>query len=126
MVLASLARRFVPEALKPGVRGLRHVVETIGFREHTVSVEVLGEPLALIIADRAAKSWYARTLSPAMLRELAFLREHMVRRGDVVFEAGAHHGFMTILLGRWVGDEGRVVAFEANPSMRRCSSETCA
>jgi FkbM family methyltransferase len=41
---------------------------------------------------------------------LQFLKE-----GDVFFDLGAHVGFFTLLASHFVGDQGRVVAFEPNP-----------
>ncbi len=51
-------------------------------------------------------------------------REHVLlaelkracRPGTTVLEAGAHIGFLTLQAARAVGPEGRVVAFEANPT----------
>lgn len=36
--------------------------------------------------------------------------------GDVVIEAGANVGAYTVLFGKWVGDAGRVIAFEPDPA----------
>jgi FkbM family methyltransferase len=38
-----------------------------------------------------------------------------VRPGDTVFDVGANIGFFSTLLSRWVGPEGRVLAFEPEP-----------
>jgi protein-L-isoaspartate O-methyltransferase len=42
--------------------------------------------------------------------------EYFVRPGDVVLDVGAHIGYYTLLLSRLVGDQGRVYAFEPDPS----------
>jgi FkbM family methyltransferase len=42
-----------------------------------------------------------------------------IRDGDLVMEVGAGIGFLTTLLGRWVGVAGRVFAFEPNPLARK-------
>jgi FkbM family methyltransferase len=39
----------------------------------------------------------------------------MVQPGDIAFDCGAHHGMTTILLANWVGETGKVIAFEASP-----------
>jgi FkbM family methyltransferase len=41
-----------------------------------------------------------------------------VRPGDVILEAGANVGAYTILFALWAGPEGRVFAFEPDPSAR--------
>jgi FkbM family methyltransferase len=38
-----------------------------------------------------------------------------VRPGQTILEAGANVGAYTVLFGQWVGDSGRVVAFEPDP-----------
>jgi FkbM family methyltransferase len=47
--------------------------------------------------------------------EMDFVRRHLVKPGTVVIECGAHHGAQSILLSRWVGPHGRVVAIEPMP-----------
>ena len=47
----------------------------------------------------------------------AFRRD--VRDGDVVLDIGANLGAYTLLFGQWVGDSGRVYAFEPAPDARR-------
>jgi FkbM family methyltransferase len=39
----------------------------------------------------------------------------LIRPGDTVLDIGANVGFYTVLAGRWVGEVGRVVAFEPDP-----------
>jgi FkbM family methyltransferase len=45
------------------------------------------------------------------------LFEQHIRPGDVVVDAGANIGFLTLLAGHLVGPEGRVIAIEANPDV---------
>jgi len=42
--------------------------------------------------------------------------KRLVRRGDVAYDIGANVGFFTVLLGRLVGPEGAVAAFEPLPA----------
>lgn len=46
-------------------------------------------------------------------KQRRFVRE--VRRGDVVFDIGAHAGFYTLLASELIGMEGQVIAFEPLP-----------
>jgi len=41
--------------------------------------------------------------------------QQFLKEGDVFFDLGAHVGFFTLLASHFVGDQGRVVAFEPNP-----------
>ncbi len=42
--------------------------------------------------------------------------ERMLKKGDIVYDIGAHVGYFTLLASVLVGDEGKVIAFE--PSLR--------
>jgi|GEM_PF-648495 len=50
-----------------------------------------------------------------------------LKSGDVFVDIGANHGFFSVIAGHLVGPEGKVIAFEPNPSvfrqLRRCVSE---
>lgn len=46
---------------------------------------------------------------------MTFVKANLVRKGDTVIECGAHHGAGTILLSRWVGDNGKVIVLEPVP-----------
>ena len=46
---------------------------------------------------------------------MRFIRGNLVKPGSVVLECGAHHGAHTILLSKWVGDQGKVIAVEPMP-----------
>jgi FkbM family methyltransferase len=52
-------------------------------------------------------------------RKQAVFEEH-VRKGDVVYDVGAHVGFYALLASVLVGPEGRVVAIEPVPRNLRC------
>lgn len=87
------------------------------FSPYVVSKDIEGSTFDLLLGDRVGEEWYKdqNTLVP----ELKFMRDQMVRAGDVILECGAHHGFTTILLANWVGPQGCVVAIEASPSSAR-------
>ena len=57
-----------------------------------------------LVARYSADQW---ALSPALQR--------LVRPGATVVDAGANVGYVTALLARWVGPEGRVHSFEPVP-----------
>lgn len=47
--------------------------------------------------------------------EKRVLFEKLVKRGDIVFDIGAHVGFYTLLASELVGKNGKVLAFEPLP-----------
>lgn len=49
-------------------------------------------------------------------RDEVALARKLIRQGDVVFDIGANIGYWSILLAKMVGESGRVVAFEPDPS----------
>jgi FkbM family methyltransferase len=48
-------------------------------------------------------------------REIAFLRRHL-ESGDIFVDVGANIGFYSLVASRCVGDSGKVIAIEAEPS----------
>ena len=62
-------------------------------------------------------AWLLRRRRTVNLEKLCFLA--LVRRGDVVIEAGANQGYYTALFSRLVGRRGRVHAFEPVPATFR-------
>lgn len=43
------------------------------------------------------------------------LLERLIQKGATVIDVGAHVGYYALLFARWVGPEGRVIAFEPAP-----------
>src|ERR1700753_3810268 len=53
----------------------------------------------------------SRQTEPHILHWMA----ERLRPGDVFFDVGAHHGWMSMVAARKVGSKGKVVAFEPSP-----------
>ena len=72
-----------------------------------------GHELAVYLADEVATDWYDRPwqLPP----ELALLKMSRLKSGAKVFDLGAHHGVVAMMLAREVGPAGSVLAVEAHP-----------
>lgn len=66
------------------------------------------------LAPRWAR-YYPSDYEPEKQR---FLRQHC-QPGSTVLDLGAHIGLYTVLMARYVGGEGRVLAFEPTPETRR-------
>jgi FkbM family methyltransferase len=72
-----------------------------------------GTPLDVLIADPLGRGWYDHDWGTQV--ELDLLRRHALRPGATVFDLGAHHGVVALMLGAIVSPGGRVIALEAEP-----------
>jgi len=98
----------------PMVRSLRSVRDQIAIRtfEPKIVEHIYGGiGLRVRIADKISARWYDRDFDE--LPEITFLKQRRLKRGALVFDLGAHHGIIALLLARIVGDSGRVIAIEA-------------
>jgi FkbM family methyltransferase len=87
-----------------------------------------------IVATR--EGLFIRVMPDGMYRDVYFWGDYepyntkiyrrIVRRGDVVLDVGANFGWFTALFARWVGDSGRVHAFEPVPFIHALAAETVA
>ena len=111
--LKSLARRLLPARLVGRIRAWRVRGLVRGYTAHTVCHTYGGHELQVHLTDGLAAGWYDHNWP--VLAEVKFLREHRLRPGSTVFDLGAHHGVVALMLAREVTASGRVVAVEANP-----------
>jgi FkbM family methyltransferase len=81
-------------------------------------------PVPIVSGENAGKWW---TLASAgsgyasgrrAAKQMGILAV-LMRAGDVVWDVGAHHGYVTLMASRRVGAEGSVHAFEPSASNRR-------
>lgn len=107
----------LPRSARALLKSARFHYRNRGFSPYVSEHERDGEFFRFYVGDRIGELWYKGGWDQA---EIGYLREHLVRPGDVVFECGAHHGELTIHLSRWVGEQGKVVAFEPVPRNRAC------
>lgn len=81
-------------------------------RPYIVEKSVEGADFLFHIKDRHSRLWYDLYSTDPVWPEMRFIRDNLLRPGDVVIECGSHHGCTTIMLSKWVGTEGRVYAYE--------------
>jgi FkbM family methyltransferase len=74
------------------------------------------------IDPRREKFYWTGTFEPDVLHAVAAV----LRRGDVMWDVGAHFGLVSAVGSRAVGDEGSVHAFEPMPQVRERLRETIA
>jgi FkbM family methyltransferase len=90
----------------------RSFVHTDEFtRPYIIEKNVVGEEFLFHITDLHARLWYDLYSGPDWL-EMLFIKENLVKQGDIVIECGSHHGCTAIMLSRWVGPAGKVYAYE--------------
>ena len=115
MTLIRLDKRALPKPLKRAIVNLGYRIRRRGFTPYVKRKTVEGETFDLWIGDPDGRRWYDLQSTDPLWPEMRFVRDHIVRPGDVVLECGAHHGCTAILLSRWVGEAGKVVCFEPMP-----------
>ena len=85
-------------------------------RPYIIRKNVEGVQFLFAIRDAHARLWYDLYCTDPIWIEMRFIRDHLVRPGDIVMECGSHHGCTAILLANWVGPKGAVYAYE--PGLR--------
>jgi FkbM family methyltransferase len=111
--IKSAARAALPPSLWTLLRRLRLRWTVATYPRRIVEHLYAGFPLKILISDAMARDWYDMEWPEPPVVEL--LRRHRLREGAVVFNLGAHHGVMALILAKMVGPSGSVVALEAMP-----------
>ncbi len=81
------------------------------------------DTLSVYLSDPMAESWYDHDWEESL--EITWLRQGKLRRGARVFNLGAHHGIVAMMLAKEVGPTGQVVAVEANGHNAAAASRNC-
>jgi FkbM family methyltransferase len=76
--------------------------------------EFAGVPMRLWIENLFGHGWYGHHHDG--WRELDWLRDSGVRKGDIVVDCGANQGMTTVFFAKLVGPSGFVIAVEPIPS----------
>jgi FkbM family methyltransferase len=106
-------RTAIPEPLYRRYRQIRvhHLVSS--FKTRVVEHRYAGFPLKVSLEDPLGEGWYDHGWEEPP--EVSALRERGLTTGARVFDLGAHQGIVALILARIVGDEGLVIAVEADP-----------
>ena len=94
------------------------------FRPYQVRRSRSGHQFDLWISDPTAKSWYDRDSAEVPL-EMTFLANHRLRPGATVFDCGAFQCLIAMILAKFVGTAGKVVAVEASPHNYEAAIRNC-
>lgn len=84
------------------------------FRPYILRKKIEGMEFDFFIGNTEGRDWWGGP-EDSFCPEIKFIRDKLVEKGDIVFDCGGHHGYITILLSKWVGEDGRVMTFEPIP-----------
>jgi FkbM family methyltransferase len=114
MSLRGAAKSVLPQAVTNRIRVAAYRWTLSRFRPYQVQRTWAGYPFELWISDPTSESWYGNDV-PEIPPEFSFLGQHRLRSGATVFDCGAHQCVIAMVLGKFVGATGKVVAVEASP-----------
>lgn len=98
---------------------LRELALRNGFKPYWTEKQAFGNSFHFWIGDAVGESWYTERNATSVvhfqsgIHELEFLFDVVLKPDDIIFECGAHHGWTTLQLSRFL-TSGQVVAFEPN------------
>jgi FkbM family methyltransferase len=107
----TLRRHGAAAVLGKTARYARRAYRRLRFSPYIVDKQVAGEHFRFYIGDVFGEEWYVPYDENP---ELIWIKERL-HAGDVFVDCGSHHGMISILASRWVGTNGRVVAFDGLP-----------
>ncbi|MGQ0543111.1 MAG: FkbM family methyltransferase [Blastocatellia bacterium] len=119
----SLLAKALAAFYRSGIRGSTRLSDFLSRRIkslQSVPIEIEGGTLFADLRISTARGILA---NPKCQSGEDIVMRKFIRKGDIVFDIGAHLGFYTLLLSKLAGDHGRVYTFEPNrellPSLRR-------
>ena len=107
-ILKNIVKRILPKKILK----YRFQKAVSNFKPYVIKKRLGKVEFDFWIGDIVGKEWYD-TDSIGNTYEMCFVRDMMLTPGDVILECGSHHGYTTLLLAKWAGDSGKVLAFEA-------------
>src|SRR5580700_11051936 len=113
MSLKGAAKSVLPSAVANRIRVAAYRWTLRRFRPYQVRRSWAGHQFDLWISDPTSESWYGRDV-PEVAPELSFLAKHRLRASATVFDCGAHQCVIAMVLGKFVGAAGKVIAVEAS------------
>jgi len=124
MNLRSAAKLVLPQAVTNQIRVAAYRWTLRRFRPYQVRRSWAGYQFDLWISDPTAESWYDRD-APEIPPEMSFLAQHRLRSGATVFDCGAHQCVIAMIMAKFVGATGKVVAVEASPHNYEAAIRNC-
>jgi FkbM family methyltransferase len=124
MNLRSAAKLVLPQSVANQIRVAAYRWTLRRFRPYQVRRSWAGYPFDLWISDPTSESWYDHD-SPEIPPEMSFLAQHRLRPGATVFDCGAHQCVIAMVMAKFVGATGKVIAVEASPHNYETGVRNC-
>src|ERR1700730_1360200 len=125
MNLRGAAKSVLPLAVANRIRVAAYRWTLRRFRPYQVRRSWAGYEFDLWISDPTSESWYDRD-APEIPPEMSFLAQHRLRPGATVFDCGAHQSVIAMVMAKFVGATGKVIAVEASPHNYETAIRNCA
>ena len=94
------------------MRRLGYVRRDAYERPYIIQKSTEGVDFLFHIRDQHSRLWYDLYSTDPVWLEMRFIRDQLLKPGDIAIECGSHHGATTILLAHWAGPRGKVYAYE--------------
>lgn len=114
-------RKVLPETLIKKIEIARLRVGKKFFEPKIVEHKYGSNIFKVKIADPLANSWYNKDWPEQT--EFAELRKYSLKPGAKIFNIGAHQGVVAMMLAKDAGENGKVIALEANPYNAKIAEE---
>jgi len=124
MNLRSAAKLVLPQSVANQIRLAAYRWTFSRFKPYQVRRSWAGYPFDLWISDPTSESWYDHD-SPEISPEMSFLAQHRLRPGATVFDCGAHQCVIAMVMAKFVGATGKVIAVEASPHNYETGVRNC-
>ncbi len=109
-IMKSFVKMLVPKSLRQWYQRSKMERLIAHFPKKVVDHQYGSTKLKIELADPLAKGWYDHDWD--ILPEIKALQAFGLKSGARVFDIGAHQGVVGLMLGKIVGETGRVVMIE--------------
>lgn len=109
--MKSFFKKIIPENCWIALRLLKLRVIKKRFKRKIVEHCYGGHNFKVLIADPLGQGWYQGDWE--RLKEIEELSQSRLKKGALVFDCGAHQSVVAMMLGKEVGESGKVIAIEA-------------
>lgn len=122
-----MIKKFIPMSLRAKLHKIKMRMDGRRFTPYTIKRTFYGRECQIYIADPMGQTWYDGSQggdpNTKDSIEIELLRSNKLKPGARVFDLGAHQSVVAMKIACLVGEQGHVVAVEANPHNARISQK---